>query len=169
MSFQEPDRDRRTQEAIERAIRLADRITQAYNLDIDIRDKLQNMEDDFDYNEEYLCLEPSARDHLPNATLRILTGRIRKPGSGGGHRAREAGCRGGVFRILAGGRIGQALETMPRPSHRTSCPCRESPPSDLSAAVRPFQSGYHRPSIYRVESLAFPTCVCRWPEVGLMA
>lgn len=72
MSLQEPDRDRRTQEAIERAIRLADRITQAYNLDIDIRDKLQNMEDDFDYNIEYLCIKPSAWNRVIKIGIRPL-------------------------------------------------------------------------------------------------
>ena len=33
---------------------------------------------------------------------RVLTGRVRNPGGGGGGRAREAGRGGGVFRVLAG-------------------------------------------------------------------
>lgn len=74
MSNQKSDRARRTQEAIERALRLADRIAQGNNLDIEIRDKLQNMEDDFfDYNnQEYLCIEPSAWNRVIEIGIKPL-------------------------------------------------------------------------------------------------
>ena len=41
---------------------------------------------------------------LRTRPCRVLTGRVRIHGGGGGGRAREAGRGGGVFRVLAGGR-----------------------------------------------------------------
>lgn len=73
MSNQKSNSAQRTQEAIERALRLADRITQGNNLDIEIIDKLQNMEDNFDYSsQEYLCIEPSAWNRVIEIGIKPL-------------------------------------------------------------------------------------------------